>query len=214
MDHLISHAFLASIAVHVAAVTALQPMELSSQPMPVIEASLRQPAVVVQEPSPEISEPKLIKAVPAAAPQPTRRQTVAVLAVAEPSPVSMPAAVDVPPEAAPAAQVPVAVALGTSPPVVELPRFDVAYLANPPPSYPASARRRGIEGTVTIAARVGAGGEAKELKLAASSGDSALDSAAMEAVRDWRFVPARRGEQAVESWVRIPVVFRFNFGIQ
>lgn len=32
----------------------------------------------------------------------------------------------------------------------------------------------------------------------------------MDAVRGWRFVPARRGEQAVEAWVRIPLVFRLN----
>jgi protein TonB len=94
--------------------------------------------------------------------------------------------------------------------VFEPPRFNATYLANPPPPYPASARRRGIEGAVFIDARVGVGGEARELKLATSSGDAALDSAAMDAVRGWRFVPARRGEQAVEAWVRIPLVFRLN----
>ena len=94
--------------------------------------------------------------------------------------------------------------------VVEPPRYDAAYLANPPPAYPASARRRGIEGTTTVEARVGPGGEAREVKLAASAGDAALDGAALEAVRGWRFVPARRGDLAVEAWVRIPLVFRLN----
>jgi protein TonB len=102
------------------------------------------------------------------------------------------------------------VAAASAPLIFEPPRFNAAYLANPPPPYPASARRRGIEGSVFIDARIGAGGEARELKLATSSGDAALDSAAMDAVRGWRFVPARRGDQAVEAWVRIPLVFRLN----
>ena len=151
----------------------------------------------------------------AAAPSPAVPRTAlgrpAVLAVAAPtSSFSTPAPLVAVPEALPSAQASGVVAAATAPTVFEPPRFNAAYLANPPPPYPASARRRGIEGEVFINAWVGVGGEARELKLATSSGDTALDTAAMDAVRGWRFVLARRVEQAVEAWVRIPLVFRLN----
>ena len=34
-----------------------------------------------------------------------------------------------------------------------------------------------------------------------------LDQAALDAVRQWRFVPARQGEQAVAAWVLVPIQF-------
>jgi protein TonB len=41
-----------------------------------------------------------------------------------------------------------------------------------------------------------------------SSGSEALDRAAAEAIKRWRFIPARYGDKAVESWIRIPIEFR------
>ncbi|HEX2931804.1 MAG TPA: energy transducer TonB [Candidatus Binatia bacterium] len=41
-----------------------------------------------------------------------------------------------------------------------------------------------------------------------SSGSEALDRAAAEAIKRWRFHPARYGDKAVESWLRIPIEFR------
>jgi protein TonB len=105
---------------------------------------------------------------------------------------------------------PLAAVASTASAPLELPRFDAAYLANQPPVYPSSARRRGVEGTTIVEARVGLAGDARDVKLAVSAGDEALDRAAMEAVRTWRFVPARRGEQLIEASVRIPLVFRLN----
>lgn len=95
-------------------------------------------------------------------------------------------------------------------PTTTVPRFDAAYLTNPKPAYPAYARRRGEEGTVRLKVLVTADGRASKVELDQSSGFGALDRAALEAVQDWRFVPARRGDQAVEAWVQIPVVFRLG----
>lgn len=211
MDRLLRYALLASIAVHVAAGAALYPRPWVPQPRPVIEATL-QGSVAAPEMAPVAPQPQEVPAPPTPAiPRPAPRRT-AMLAVAAASSPSVPALPVALPEATPSAPAPgVAVAAAAAAPLMfEPPRFNAAYLANPPPPYPASARRRGIEGAVFIDARIGAGGEARELKLATSSGDDALDSAAMDAVRGWRFVPARRGEQAVEAWVRIPLVFRLN----
>ncbi len=82
------------------------------------------------------------------------------------------------------------------------------YARNPLPAYPASARRRAQQGTVTVSVLVGADGSVERAEVADSSGFDALDDAALETVRSrWRFVPARRGGHPVESWVLVPIRF-------
>jgi len=82
------------------------------------------------------------------------------------------------------------------------------YARNPPPAYPAVARRRAEQGTVTVSVLVGADGSVERAEVADSSGFDTLDAAALETVRSrWRFVPARHGGIAVESWVLVPIRF-------
>jgi periplasmic protein TonB len=82
------------------------------------------------------------------------------------------------------------------------------YASNPPPAYPPVARRREQQGTVTVRVLVGADGSVERAEIADSSGFETLDDAALETVRSrWRFVPARRGGIAVESWVLVPIRF-------
>ena len=82
------------------------------------------------------------------------------------------------------------------------------YARNPPPAYPAIARRRAQQGTVTVSVLVGADGSVERAEVADSSGFDTLDDAALETVRSrWRFVPARHGGLAVESWVLVPIRF-------
>jgi len=97
-----------------------------------------------------------------------------------------------------------------SEPVTTPPAFNAAYLRNPPPRYPLAARRNGDEGTVMLRVLVTVDGAAARVELDRSSGSASLDNAALDAVRNWRFVPARRGSQNVEDWVRVPVVFRIE----
>ena len=86
-------------------------------------------------------------------------------------------------------------------------RFDADYLHNPKPAYPAIARRRGEEGKVLLKVRVSSLGEALNVVVSKSSSYELLDTAAVEAVSRWRFVPARRGDEAVESSVIVPLTF-------
>ncbi|MFH1496059.1 MAG: energy transducer TonB, partial [Pseudomonadota bacterium] len=95
-------------------------------------------------------------------------------------------------------------------PVVEAPRFNAAYLNNPPPAYPLSARRRGIEGRVLVRAEVLADGSCNRVELKKTSGFDPLDQAALEAVKKWRFVPARRGRQSIAAWVEVPIIFKLE----
>ena len=82
------------------------------------------------------------------------------------------------------------------------------YARNPAPIYPAVARRREQQGTVTVKVLVGVDGSVERAEIADSSGFDALDDAALETVRSrWRFVPARHDGLAVESWVLVPIRF-------
>ena len=82
------------------------------------------------------------------------------------------------------------------------------YSRNPPPIYPAVARRREQQGTVTVRVLVGADGSVERAEIAHSSGFDTLDDAALETVRSrWRFIPARDTGIAVESWVLVPIRF-------
>jgi protein TonB len=78
------------------------------------------------------------------------------------------------------------------------------------PVYPALARERGVEGRVVVRLLVGADGVPAEVRVAQSSGFESLDAAALVAVRQWRFEPARRGGVAVAEERLAPVVFRLR----
>ncbi len=82
------------------------------------------------------------------------------------------------------------------------------YLKNPAPPYPSSARRHHQEGLVVLTAKVTAEGHAAEVIIKQSSGFPVLDEAALKAVRDWNFVPARIGPISVESQIEVPVLFK------
>jgi protein TonB len=87
---------------------------------------------------------------------------------------------------------------------------NAAYLHNPLPRYPAAARRAGEQGTVMLRVLVSRDGTAARVELDKSSGSPHLDAAARETVKAWRFTPARRGSEAIESWMVVPVVFRLE----
>ena len=77
-----------------------------------------------------------------------------------------------------------------------------------PPLYPPRCRRLGIEGTVRVRVLVGERGRPLEVLVGKSSGDASLDEAALDAVRKWRFEPARRDGAAIRAWATVPIEFR------
>lgn len=156
-------------------------------------------------PPPRAPAPVLAAETPRAAPELPAAPVAAQPAPAPaPEPVSAPAAAPAPAAPAPAAPAPSAAVAG---PVLSAPRFDAAYLANPPPIYPVLSRRMGEEGKVMLRVHVEPDGRPSQVELRSSSGFPRLDDAALRAVRGWRFVPARRGDEAVAAWVLVPINF-------
>jgi len=76
------------------------------------------------------------------------------------------------------------------------------------PGYPAAARRRGWQGTVTVQADISATGTVTNVTVIDSSGHEILDSAALHAVAQTRFRPATSDSTPVGSEVVVP--FRFT----
>jgi len=98
------------------------------------------------------------------------------------------------------------------PPKVEEPITEAtgyaAYLKNPPPDYPAFAQRQGWEGTVLLKVRVLASGKPEKVEIKQSSGRKTLDDAAVSAVKNWTFVPSKRGNTPIDGWATVPIEFK------
>jgi protein TonB len=88
--------------------------------------------------------------------------------------------------------------------------FNAHYLENPQPAYPGLSRRLHEQGRVTLRVLVSASGTAQEVQVRTSSGFPRLDDAALQTVRNWKFVPAKRGAEAVSAWVLIPISFKLE----
>jgi protein TonB len=181
----------------------LAPVEVAPQPIIISLVSARQSAVPEPErplsPAPRQAEVKPLPVHAQARPKPKP------VSPKTPIPPVEPVAVAAPETAPPSVAQP-----GNPPPVAEAyqpARFDAAYLHNPAPVYPALSRRLGEQGRVLLRVRVTVDGEAGSVELEKGSGSSSLDQAALEAVKKWRFIPARRGEQPVGAWVLVPVRF-------
>ncbi|MCL2899176.1 energy transducer TonB [Brenneria tiliae] len=85
-----------------------------------------------------------------------------------------------------------------------------AHLNNPAPRYPAMALKRKWQGTVTLRVRVLANGKPGEIQIVNSSRYDMLDRAAIDAVRQWTFVPAQRDGAPQDSWASFPLSFKLQ----
>ena len=83
----------------------------------------------------------------------------------------------------------------------------LAYLAHPV-TYPLSALRGRLQGTLLLRVLVDETGRPLQVSVMQGSGSSLLDRSAREQVlASWRFRPAVVNGQAVRSWARVPVTF-------
>lgn len=195
------------------------------EPITVVFVAAPLPPVqhTVSTPAPASTPPTVTPPAPVRAPL-LRIQPVAQAAVPS-APVAPAVATQVSPVGATAANTDVAdVVVGPAPqapvPPISLPdtrserlpiqagKPDYAY--NPQPDYPILLREQGVGGVVWLRVWVGSDGHPGEIKLAKGSGYRLLDDAALRAVRQWRFVPAKKGEQTLASWVEFPIRFTLN----
>ena len=176
-------------------------------PQPLTVRLVEPPPPVVEEappaPQPATRPPPKARAAPRPEPAPVQAPPEPLQTPA-PQPLlavpANPAAAAVAPPQEPAPQ----------PVAVTPPSYSAAYLSNPVPEYPGAARRRGLQGVVLLSVLVSETGAPKEIRLSKSSGAAVLDEAASEAVRGWKFVPARQGERPVAAWVEVPIRFRLE----
>ncbi len=76
------------------------------------------------------------------------------------------------------------------------------------PVYPPMAKRQGLEGEVTIEATIDATGQVGGMKVV--SGPVALQQAAMDAMRLWKYEPAKLNGQPVPMQTRVTIRFKLR----
>lgn len=200
--------------------TRLDVLPLSSPATPpALSVQIIAPAAPVVEATRPPTPPPIPQAVvrPKPVRTPPSRPVQRLVAAADASPaassVALASETAVQPSDTPSVSAPPAApsAVTTSAPVVSTPpRFDAGYLRNPAPVYPAVSRRLGEEGKVVLRVLVESSGRPIQIEVRTGSGSSHLDQAAQEAVSRWTFAPARRGDDAVDAWVLVPIVFNLR----
>lgn len=100
----------------------------------------------------------------------------------------------------------------TAEPTTQLPSADAAGLNNKAPVYPMLSRKRKEQGTVWLLLLVSKEGVVTELKLKKTSGFDRLDQAALQAVKKWKFQPARKQGQPIDYWYELPLKFSLQQG--
>jgi len=78
---------------------------------------------------------------------------------------------------------------------------------NQVPEYPAIARLNGWEGKTVLKVLVTAEGLCESISIQSSSGYELLDQSALNTVKKWRFIPAKKADRPVSSEILVPVVF-------
>lgn len=192
------------VAAHVAVVALLATLDVAPLPVP-LTTLMVQVITPAPQPAPEIvpPRPKPVERAPAPQPKaapPIQPQVLAAPTEAPAPPAEIPDFKAAPPQPATA----------PSSPTVSQPRFDADYQQNPAPAYPALSRRMGEEGKVVLRVFVDPTGRPGQVEVKTGSGSPRLDQAAQEAVWRWKFVSARRGDEAIGAWVMVPIVFNLR----
>jgi protein TonB len=191
-----------TVGIHAAVLAVLlsyAPVRQTLADLAPIMVSMVQPA----EPPQELPKPKPVVKQPVKKPDPRPQP---LLVINDPAPV--PSAIVAPPPT-PQPVEPVAVQPAPPAPIIP-PQFNADYLNNPAPQYPPVSKRLGEEGRVMLRVFVDERGLPVRVEIRSSSGHERLDNSALEAVKNWKFVPARRGDQAVSAWVIVPISFSFR----
>lgn len=78
------------------------------------------------------------------------------------------------------------------------------------PDYPPLARMTGVEGIVVLAILIDEAGNAEEIEVVKSLGNTGCDEAAVKAVKQWQFAPAMRQGRPIAARVTVPILFNLK----
>jgi protein TonB len=92
------------------------------------------------------------------------------------------------------------------------PENSVAHsaLANKAPDYPVEAKLLRQEGVVHVKLLINSQGLPGNAVVVKSSGYPLLDDSAVKTVLSWKFLPAKKNGQAIDSYVVVPVHFKLD----
>jgi protein TonB len=210
-----SAAFLGSCSLHVLALLLIAGWLASSPPVTLPQlASL--PAMTLAAPSAPVA--------PAVQPSQNKQRAPAKPAVTRPAavPTAKPAARPTARAAAPAIKPAAAAVEDTAPtPAAAAARLPPHQHQHRPcmspiswriseqsqPVYPPLSLEMEESGTVRLRVQVSAQGLPVSVELEHSSGFPRLDRAALTSVRGWKFIPAKRGDEAIPYTFIVPVEF-------
>lgn len=82
--------------------------------------------------------------------------------------------------------------------------------SRPKPRYPRIAQRQGIEGFVTLRLRIDATGRVQDAVVVKSDPGGVFDDAALATARRYRFTPARRGGEPIETTLEQTIRFELQ----
>lgn len=88
-----------------------------------------------------------------------------------------------------------------------MPSAEVLALNNPHPPYPISSRENGEQGRVILNACISELGMVDYVELVNGSGYGALDRSAINTVRRWQFIAAKRFGIPIPMCYRLPINF-------
>ena len=79
-----------------------------------------------------------------------------------------------------------------------------------PMKYPTDAKRKGVEGYVTLSLLINETGDVRQVRVLESEPAGVFDLAAVDAVRQWHFEPARYQGEQVKVWARQKISFNLD----
>jgi protein TonB len=79
-------------------------------------------------------------------------------------------------------------------------------LKTPPPRYPASLKSEGVSGVVAVVIVIDETGSVKASSISKSSNPE-FEKPALEAVKNWKFKPAKKDGKSVKVQVVVPLRF-------
>lgn len=174
------------------------------------------PPVAKPKPRPAPVKPKKAPAIPKKTPvirQPVMKSAPTSAPAAKPETAEAPALTSRPAAPVAAPSRPAVTPTASLQPKTETfteANYRANYKSNPKPEYPRLAKSRGWQGKVLLRVQVTADGQSASVQVQQSSGHDLLDEAAVAAVENWTFIPAKRGDMPVVSTVTVPIQFKLN----